>query len=512
MTYVDGEPQNDYRPNIIHNCFKGKHFGFHSQGELEAGISPHSTAVCSILLGEDANAFYPGLGHFDYQGVAPAANADVYEFRNFILNNVLLDTPPDVDVVTASMGSQFEDWWTRGLESMAEHYGLIIVAGIGNGSAAQDPPLYPGASANVIGVGVVDCVNTDNLVASLTHFSLAYPEHSTFGPTADGRCKPDIVAPGHCLAADVDEPNRYQPMGSWSSFSTPIVAGTVGLLFQKAKQDPNLSLAVSPHGGNCVIKAILLNSADKLPYWHRGRLEKDDDHQAPLDCIQGAGMLNAVGAYNHLVAGQKEPGTVPITGWDNNLLHSGEKPENVYKITVAEPAHKMITATVVWNKHYSGVYPFEPEPQKDSNLRLELWAVDANDPNNNYLLDYSDSNTDNIEHIYRRADADYTNYEIIVSTNAVGEPNQAPASQRYGFAWNITEKNDSDSMFWYDLNADGIVNDSDLAVILDYWITLIQSPTSYFIGDTNGSGAFDTNDVRLILEHLNERADWYSKN
>ncbi|GAH50662.1 unnamed protein product, partial [marine sediment metagenome] len=277
---------------------------------------------------------------------------------HFLINNVFSNSPPDADVVTTSIGNQSEDWWTRGIESLAEQYGLIVVAGIGNGIDAQDPPLYPGASANVIGVGVVDSVNTANLATNLAHFALAYPEHSSFGPTADGRCKPDIVAPGNCLAADINAPNRYEPMGSWASFSTPIVAGAIGLLVQKAKQDPNLSLAVSPKGGNCVIKAILLNSAKKLPYWHKGRLEKDDDHKAPLDYIQGAGMLNAADAYKHLVAGLNKPGDVPTTGWDNNLPDKGKNPENVYRITITEPAEKFITATVVWNKHYNSVYPF----------------------------------------------------------------------------------------------------------------------------------------------------------
>jgi len=511
ITYIEGEPQNDYRPNVEHNCFGSKQFGFHDGAEPQAGISPHSTAICSILFGQDANAFNPDIGQFYYQGTAPGAEANIYEFWHFLTNNVFPHSPPNADIVTASIGNQFEDWWTRGIESLAEHYGLIIVAGIGNGTDSHDSLLYPGASANAIGVGVVDSANTANLATNLSHFALAYPEHSSFGPTADGRCKPDIVAPGNCLAADSDEPNRYEPMGSWSSFSTPIVAGTIGLLVQKAKQDPNLSSAVSPKGGNCVIKAILLNSAAKLPYWHKGRLEKDDDHQAPLDYIQGAGMVNALGAYKQLIAGPNKPGDVSTTGWDNNVLDISESPQNVYKINVSKPTGKFITATVVWNKHYNSLYPFEPVPEKDSNLRLELWAVDANDPNNDYLLDYSDSAADNVEHIYFPADANFTNYEIVLSTSNVDEPNQIPTRERYGLAWDVGKGQDSDNIFWYDLNADGIVNDSDFATLLDNWITSIESPGSYFIGDTDGNGLFDVSDVQIILNHHNERADWHTE-
>ena len=511
ITYTDGEPQNDYRASGEHNCLKGKQLDFHDAGELPAGVSPHSTAICSILLGEDPNAFSPQLGRFHYQGAAPQAQADIYEFWHFLINNVFRGLPPDADIITAGIGNEFEDWWTRGIESLTERYGLIVVAGIGNGSNVRDPLLYPGAGANAIGVGVVDPVRTEDIATSLANFALAYPEHSSFGPTADGRCKPDIVAPGNCLAADDNEPNHYEPTGSWSSFSTPLIAGTIGLLVQEAKQDPNLAAAVSPDGGNCVIKAILLNSATKLPYWHKGRLEKDDDHQVPLDYVQGAGMLNAPEAYKHLIARRSKQGNLRTTGWDLNHLQKSGNVRNIYKMTLAELADKSITATVVWNKHYNNTYPFEPLPEKDSNLRLELWAIDQNDPNNDYLLDYSDSRVDNVEHIYRLADANFTNYEIVVSYSNIDEQNQIDTTQHYGLAWNVSDVSNSDNILWYDLNADGIVNESDFAVLLNNLVTGVKSPESYLLGDINTNGAIDANDMQILLSHKGAQADWYTK-
>ena len=510
ITYIDGDPQNDYRPDIEHNCFKNSQFSFHDQAELPAGISPHSTAICSILLGEDPNAFNPEIGYYYHQGTAPQAEADIYEFWYFLTNNVIRHLPPNADIITVGIGSQFEDWWTRGIESLVEHYGLIVVAAIGNGSEAYDPVLHPGAGANVVGVGVVDSVNTDNLATNLAHFALAYPEHSSIGPTSNGLCKPDLIAPGNCLAADVNEPNRYEPTGNWSSFSTPLVAGTIGLLVQKAKQDPALSPAISQNGGNCVMKAILMNSATKLPYWHKGQLPSYDDHFVPLDYIQGAGMLNAVGAYKLLVAGLNKPGDIPITGWDLNQLNNSETLENIYKITLAEPDNKFITATVVWNRHYKSVYPFDPVIEKDSNLRLELWAIDPDNPNNNYLLDYSDSSVDNVEHIYCQADANYTNYEIIVSYSDIDD-NRA-VTQRYGLAWKASEKENNDNTSWYDLNADGIVNDSDFIIVLNNVSNSTKSPETYLLGDVNSDGAIDAYDLEVFLNYNNITAGWYTQN
>ena len=510
-TYIDDEPQNDYRPDISHNCFKISQFSFKDQAKPPAGISTHSTAICSILFGEDPNAFHPEIGQFYYEGTTPQAQADIYEFEHFVLNNVFTQIPPDADIITASFGYPFELPWTRGIELLAESYGIVVVASIGNGADAHAPVFYPGAGANVIGVGVVDSVNTEDLATNLANFALAYPEHSSTGPTDDGRCKPDIVAPGNCLAAELNEPNSYEPTGNWSSFSAPVVAGAVGLLVQKARENPDLSPAVSPNGGNCVIKAILMNSATKLPYWHKGELQTDDDHASPLDYVQGTGMLNAVGAYEHLVAGLSKPGDAPTTGWDLNLLDKTQTPQNSYEIRLNEPAEKFITATVAWNRHYNTEYPFEPAPEKDCNIRLELWAIDPDNPNNDYLLDYSDSSVDNVEHIHIAADAGYTNYKIIISFSNIENPKEPALNQRYGIAWNVQKKQETDNIFWYDINADGIVNEADFLIMLYKMLNSTNSPDNYLIGDINPNGVIDANDLGAILDNQNRQADWLTK-
>jgi len=510
-TYTDDEPQNDYRPDISHDCFKMSQFGFKDQAKLPPGISPHSTAVCSILFGEDPGAFHPETGPFYYEGTTPRARADIYEFEHFVLNNVFTQVPPDADIITASFGFPFELPWTRGIELLAESYGVVVVASIGNGADSHAPVFYPGAGANIIGVGVVDSVNTEDLATNLANFALAYPEHSSTGPTGDGRCKPDIVAPGNYLAAELNEPNSYEPTGNWSSFSAPVVAGAVGLLVQKARENTDLSPAVSPDGGNCVIKAILMNSATKLPYWHKGELQSDDDHVSPLDYIQGAGMLNAVGAYEHLVAGLSAPGEAPTTGWDLNLLDKIQTPENSYEIRLDEPADKFITATVTWNRHYKTEYPFMPDSEKDCNLRLELWAVDPDNPDNDDLLDYSDSSVDNVEHIHIEADPGYTNYKIIITFSNIEDAKEPAVSQRYAVAWNVQKKQETDNIFWYDINADGIVNEADFLIMLYNMLNSTKSPDSYLIGDIKPDGVIDANDLGAILDNHNRQADWLTK-
>jgi hypothetical protein len=508
-TYIDGQPQNDYRPAIGHNCFKDTQFNFYDPYQPAAAGSQHTTAICSILLGSEPNAFTAELGQFDYQGIVPQAKADVYELWYFLSNNVYSQIPPDADIITASTGSQTEDWWTRGIDSLVENYGLVVVASIGNGSDSYDPPLYPAASANVIGVGVVNSVNSPDATTRLSNFALPYPQHSSLGPTLDGRCKPDIVTVGNCLTADINDPTGYKATNDWTSFSTPIVAGTIGLLMQKAKQVPELNAAIAPQGGNCVMKAILLNSAKKLPYWHKGRLQKDDDHTVPLDYVQGAGMLNTLEAYKQLISKMDmKDGDISNVGWDNDVLNEAESGQNVYSIKLTQPANKMITVTAAWNKHYESKYPFDAKPQEDSNLRLELWAVDPENANNNYLLDYSDSNTDNVEHIYCSADANYTDYKIVIRYSDISDPGQAANQQRYGLAWNVSDK-PADNILWYDLNADGIVDEMDINIMLENMIESLETPKSYFIGDINNDGKIDVNDLDILIKHQDNKADWY---
>lgn len=511
FTYIDGLPQNDYRPGTGHNCLNAKEFVFHDYADGAAGVSPHSTAICSILFGRDDGGFNPAIGGFRYEGIVPEAEADIYEFWHFLIEHVYHGAPPEADIITVSIGDQFEHWWTRGIESMVEQFGVIVVGGIGNGSNVHDPLLYPGAGANVIGVGVVDTSNSKNLAKALANLALAYPEHSSFGPTSDGRCKPDIVAPGNCLAAETSEPNRYEPTGNWSSYSTPIVSGTLGLLVQKANADANLAPAVSPAGGSCVMKALLMNSATKLPYWHKGRLEAEDDHEAPLDHIQGAGMLNAAGAYRHLVAGINGPGEVPATGWDLNQVDNGENGEKVYRFSVEEPAGKFIAVTAAWNRHYEGFYPFRGQPDKDTDIRLELWAVDANNGGNSYLLDYSDSPVDNVEHIYHRADANYTNYEVVISCSDAEDANQPGKTERYGLAWDVRSVSaKADNILHYDLNADGIVDEADVVVFIENSLASIGPGYRYALGDINSDGAIDYEDLKILMENIDRQADWRS--
>jgi hypothetical protein len=453
MTYVDGLPMNDYRPYAAHRCFAGASLLFHDRQDVPAGISVHETAIASILLGRDPNVYLDGLGTFSYEGAAPEVSAEFYEFWYFLTSNVFPSRRPAADIVSIGLGVQFEDWWTRGIDAMAEKYGIPVVAGIGNGLAAHDSTLFPAAGSNAIAVGVIEGVRSDDPRESLSRFWLPRCTSSSCGPTDDNRSKPDIVAPGRCIAADADGGFLVTP--ACSSYATPVVAGAASLLMQAAKADPNLREAAGENAAT-VIKALLLTSAKKLAYWHKGAIDAGDDHVVPLDYTQGAGAVDAKAAYNLLSAGKQPPGQVRPIGWDSSSLPLESTSAATYFIDANDIAGKIITATLVWNRHYEQAYPFRHDTASDVDLSLELWAYDQTGAR---LVDYSDSPVDNVEHIRHTADSNSL-YAIVVRQSD-RNTKVSSAGENYAFAWQVTDAPAADPT-WYDLNGDGQINLQDL--------------------------------------------------
>jgi len=100
--------------------------------------------------------------------------------------------------------------------------GVIVVNAMGNeGSYAPGTIAAPADADGVVGVGAV-------------HRYRVIAGFSSTGPTADGRVKPDVVAPG----VDVTVPHPYAPdlaaytVASGTSFAAPIVSSIMALILQ----------------------------------------------------------------------------------------------------------------------------------------------------------------------------------------------------------------------------------------------------------------------------------------
>lgn len=104
---------------------------------------------------------------------------------------------------------------------LAAERGITVICAAGNeGDQAWRKVLVPADGDEVIAVGASD------LEGNVTYFS-------SRGPTADGRIKPDVVAPGiDLVVGTLDQGVSTYERLQGTSFSAPLVAGVVALLLE----------------------------------------------------------------------------------------------------------------------------------------------------------------------------------------------------------------------------------------------------------------------------------------
>ncbi|MCP4568037.1 MAG: S8 family serine peptidase [FCB group bacterium] len=152
------------------------------------------------------------------------------------------------DIISASLG--YFDWYTyedmngdSAITTMAADLaasrGILVVTAAGN--EGDDPWHYIIAPADGDSVVAVGAINANGAIAAF----------SSFGPTYDGRIKPDVLAIG-VGTRGARTAGGYGP--NWgTSVATPLIAGSAALLLQA-----NPSLSGNPMG----IKDRLIMAAD----------------------------------------------------------------------------------------------------------------------------------------------------------------------------------------------------------------------------------------------------------
>lgn len=248
----------------------------------------HGTHVASTAAGTGA------ASGGKYVGVAPGATvmaakalADNGSGR---MSNVMAGlewaAQNGADVLNLSLGSRGNSDGSDALSSMCNaivDLGKIMVVAAGNSGPRQSTIGSPGAAEKVITVGA------SNDQDSVARFS-------SRGPTADGRVKPDVVAPGSKIAAAraagtsvgqvVDE---HYTTASGTSMATPHVAGLVALML---RADSGL--------GPADIKRMLMATSVDINSSGLGENEADKN-------IQGDGRVDALTAVQYADTGQQPP-------------------------------------------------------------------------------------------------------------------------------------------------------------------------------------------------------------
>jgi len=511
------QPGYNFLPNLAHRSLYSAdwlNFYYYQNPTSPAGFSRHASMIAGILLGEDELAQSQGLGSFYYQGIAPWAGVSVYEANWFIYKRVLasdLEPVTDDNVVNISWGTDADDiitqWWQRGIDALVEREGSIVVAACGNGQDKFKSISKPSWGYNVISVG--SARGLGDYPDYLLYVGPPTDRHSTSGPTDDGRSKPDVIAPGLALGPSKDSVNDYyidEKAVDYSSFAAPQVAGVAALLIDAARQN-HIPDADDPR----LIKALILNGANKLIGWHKGTADSDDDSYSPLDFHQGAGLINVLNSHRELIAKLADPNSpAGNIGWDLAqvaLDPNDPDSQRIYYLPQPLAPQRYLKATLCWYRHYEPGRTFNPAVL--SNLTLSLWAVDEAGHLTD-MLDSSDSVLDNLQHIYYTGDVEIPRAALVVS--GADFDNSASAMQRetYGLAYEANTDNWTGDQLSGDINADGIVDENDLIQFMEQGAAANNESSNLNGGqDPNTAGRLDEAVIGNIVDQWQQKSPWY---
>lgn len=203
-----------------------------------------------------------------------------------------------------------------------------------------------GSAKNILSVGATQKVSTDRMA-----------DFSSWGPTRDGRLKPDIVAPGEGIQSTV--PGGGYGDSSGTSMATPHISGIAALVMQRYRAVFNSD---SPRPAT--VRAILIQSARDL--------QADHVYYTPgPDFASGYGMADAEAAYNAIATDRVVQREIA------NAASS--------ELTIAvAPAQAQLKVTLTWDDPAATL---GTATQLVNNLDLELVAPDGTTVHLPWVLD-----------------------------------------------------------------------------------------------------------------------------
>jgi hypothetical protein len=259
-------------------------------GEVTYDTHPHGTMVLSCI-----GANYPGeligtapMASFWLLRTEDGASEYIIEEYNWVSGAEFADSA-GVDVINSSLGySEFNDPSqnhtyedmdgnttpiTNGAD-LAASRGILVVNSLGNsGNSSWKYLIAPSDGDSVMGVGAVD--GSGNIAG-----------FSSYGPSYDGRVKPNLAAMGSGIYAADPYGGGFTYSGG-TSFSSPIMAGIGAILWQ-----------ANPDMSNMEIISALEQSSDRF-------LNPDDRY--------GHGIPDVMLANNILTVLEERP------AWGGNI-------------------------------------------------------------------------------------------------------------------------------------------------------------------------------------------------
>ena len=295
-----------------------------------------------------------------------------------------------------------------------EHDDFLAIYAAGNsGSSGSETVVSPALSKNAVSVA---CSQNGH---SSGHSIDRISSFSSQGPTADGRLKPDISAPGEsltsALARNEGSPGSSCNLASKSgtSMAAPVIGGSTALIFQYFT-DPRFWAALcnpryrfcrrgafSPKG--TLLKALILQSGSPLASYN-GRVTLSN----PPDVYQGYGRMD-LSLLLPTVASDNESSSFTLYVDQGQLR---ELTERRYTVAVASSSQQL-KVTLSWfdppNEVFAGKYLLH-----DLDLVVE-------DPSGQYTFYGNSPNRDGIPAVGASRDETNTNEQVTVAVPAVGD-------------------------------------------------------------------------------------------
>ncbi|MEM8639541.1 MAG: S8 family serine peptidase [Cyanobacteria bacterium P01_G01_bin.54] len=342
--------------------------------------------------------------------------------------------------------SRCVDWSAR------VHNTLYVIAGNQGGGGIQLP------TDHYNGITVAATRRWDGEFAKLSFSNLsALPEG--IGRTLilqeinqGSRRAISLVAPGGGINLYTSS-GKIRPI-SGTSFAAPHVTATVAVLQELSDRRLGQARWGEAAQRQEVMKAVLLNAADKVKDPGDGRylgmlrtiLGKNHENwldgdafrntTTPLDIQLGTGQLNAYRAYQQFEAGQWQAGeTVPAIAWAYDTVTSGSAQD--YVLEAPLQGGSFASVSLAWQRQVllrdrNGNGQFdEDETFQDrglNDLNLYLLPAEANDVRQSVCA--SNSAVDSVEHFFCEVPRT-GRYKIrVVYDQQLNDPEQA-----YGLAW-----------------------------------------------------------------------------
>lgn len=355
----------------------------------------HATLVAGTLIGNQTNSGSPH--QLDVRGLAYQANIHAYDWT-LATSEMAMEALSGLLVANTSYGynASFLDKTIYGKYSevsrdwdaiMCNAPFLQIVRPAGN-TRDDSPYIVPqvnekdgfdllessGVSKNVLVVGAFDLADAEpsevDPVYDLNDIEVLY---SNWGPTDDGRIKPDITAHGHNVLSSSESSNYSYSSWSGTSMATAGVSGAITLLQQyyNEKFGHLLDPQEVPYLWSSTIRALIIHTADEV------------GHPGP-DYKYGWGAMNALSAAEII----EERGRSTIIREENLQNHSE------FKLNVVSNGYEPLVVTLAWTDP-EGEADEETSPLLDNtalklvnDLDVKLIRLDSNGNviNDNILL------------------------------------------------------------------------------------------------------------------------------